>query len=101
MMIFCVYDRAAKYYGLPMFLRTKGEALRSFMDEANRHGSVIATHPEDFTLFYLGQYDEQIASFGILQLPEPMANGLDVWKGDSQEYPEQMKELFEKLNEEA
>lgn len=61
--IFAVKDLAVQAYGLPFFVRSKGEALRSFQDEVNRKDgeSAVAKHPEDYELYQLGTYNEETA----------------------------------------
>ena len=55
--IFTIYDQAANAY-LPPFVRpAKGIAIREFTDEVNREGSVINQHPKDYTLFHIGEWD--------------------------------------------
>lgn len=57
-LIFAVYDSKAEVYGNPFFCRTKGEALRSFIQIANEKDSAIGAHPEDYDLFCIGSYNE-------------------------------------------
>lgn len=57
--IFIVNDAKAQCYGMPMVLKSSGEAVRSFTDVANDKGSTIGKHPEDFSLFEIGEYDER------------------------------------------
>lgn len=57
LLVFSVFDSKAEVYGTPMFFPTRGIALRQFTDEANRAESAIKKHPEDYTLFYIGEYD--------------------------------------------
>lgn len=53
-----VFDEKAFVFTPPMANRSKGEAIRSFTDEANRKESGINAHPEDYTLYHVGDYDE-------------------------------------------
>lgn len=55
--IFAVYDTKASMFNQPMFFKAKPEALRAFQDECNRAESAINHHPEDYSLFLLGEYD--------------------------------------------
>lgn len=69
MKAFVVYDSKVKTYENPMFFRTTGEALRVWIDEANRKDSKIAAHPEDYCLFEIGEYDESSGRFENLTAP--------------------------------
>ena len=55
---FAVFDAAAGLYGVPMFLNSKGVAVRTFMDECNNPQSSINKHAADYTLFQIGEYDD-------------------------------------------
>lgn len=59
-LICAVKDLAIQAYGMPFYVHTKGEAIRSFSDEVNRTDgkSAVAQHPEDYELYELGTYDE-------------------------------------------
>ena len=43
-----------------------GQALRSFSDEANRDEGNIAKHPEDYTMFHVGNWDERSGKIDVL-----------------------------------
>lgn len=74
--IFAVYDSKTGAYCAPFFLKARGEALRSFIDTAQGNDTLISKHPEDFTLFELGEYDDLTASFKIH--PSPVSLGVAV-----------------------
>ncbi len=79
LLIVSVRDRSADVFGQPMFVTTKGGAIRSFGDEVNRRaeGNVLAAHPEDFDLYFLGTYDDSNAMFETVR-PESVAVGKDL-----------------------
>lgn len=56
--IYSIYDSKAEAYNQPIFVQTKGQALRAFTDEANNPDSNICRHAADFTLFEIGEYDQ-------------------------------------------
>lgn len=58
--ILTIYDCKAEAYGRPFVARSTGEGLRSFTDEVNsgREDSQLSNHPEDFTLFEVGTFDD-------------------------------------------
>lgn len=74
-----VRDRSADVFGTPTFVTSKGGAIRSFGDEINRQaaGNVLAAHPEDFDLYFLGMYDDATATFEAVR-PEQIAVGKDL-----------------------
>ena len=44
-------------------------AVRAFADQANDETSTIQKHPEDYTLFHLGGYDDNTAEIALLTTP--------------------------------
>lgn len=76
--VFTVYDSKAEVYGQPFLCNTQGEAIRSFMDAAQDEKSQIAQHPEDFSLFMLGSYDEYDASYKMLDAKVSLGLALDL-----------------------
>lgn len=61
MKVFSVYDSKVETYSTPFFLRSKGEAMRTWVDIANDKSSDIGKHPEDYTLFEIGEWDQNTA----------------------------------------
>lgn len=81
-MIYAIYDSKVNSYGTPFFLRTKGEALRGWIDAINdpRQETDLAKHPEDFTLMELGEYDETSGVFENHTAPISLGVGLEFKK---------------------
>lgn len=79
-LIFAVKDQAAEAFGLPFFVNTRGEAMRSFTDEANSNepNSAIGRHPEDYELWHIGEYDEVKGIVTMIQNPERLARARDL-----------------------
>lgn len=59
--VIAIYDKATEAYMRPSTFQSKGQAIRMFIDEANREGSEIGRHPEDFSLFHIGNYTDHDA----------------------------------------
>lgn len=59
--IFSVRDSAMDAFMRPFTLPTAGTAIRSFTDEVNRAApdNEMNRHPTDYTLYELGQFDDQ------------------------------------------
>jgi len=74
--MYSVRDNAVGSFGRPMFMRSDGEMTRSFMDEVNRDDSPIGAHPEDYALFYVGEFDEMTGK--VVSPTEPHSMGLAV-----------------------
>jgi hypothetical protein len=60
MYIFTIFDSVSEKAGNIFTTATIGEAERQFHDalENAQEGSLFSTHPEDFSLHLLGQFDE-------------------------------------------
>lgn len=76
-----VRDSAAVVYGVPMFMGSKGQAIRSFSDEVQRDAAdnMLFKHPEDFELYALGEYDDASAEFRC-DVPVLLIRGIDCRK---------------------
>lgn len=61
--IVAIYDVKLEAFNRPAFVRSVGEAMRSFSDEANRSDSEVSKHPADYRLFHLGSFDDVTAQF--------------------------------------
>lgn len=60
MYIFTIYDRVSEKAGNIFTTSTIGEAERQFRDalENAQEGSLFRTHPQDFSLHLLGEFDQ-------------------------------------------
>ncbi len=56
--LYAVYDTATGVYQKPFFGQADGEVKRSFQDIALDVDSPIGKHPEDYTLYRLGNFDD-------------------------------------------
>lgn len=60
---YAVYDVKACVYNTPFFMLNHGVALRAFSDWSNDSQTVIARHPEDYSLWFLGEFDDATAHY--------------------------------------
>lgn len=68
-----VRDRTAGYYFPPFFVRSKIEAARMFakmLDDPNRSGKA-----DEYDLFVLGSFDDQLCVVELLPVPTLICNG--------------------------
>ena len=78
--VYSVYDKAIGAYGRPMFLQSDGQCLRSFIDEVNNPESGMHKHPEDYSLFKLGSWDDESAIFVAEEAPRCLARAHELLK---------------------
>lgn len=79
--------KSGVFENAPFQAHNVGEAMRMFGDLVNRPGTIVAEHPADFELFYLGTFDQVTGQLGELQeekfvlaSPQKVASGLSVMK---------------------
>lgn len=75
-LIMCsIRDQKAEAWLNPMFFLARGQAVRSFSDAVNGREGDIAKHPEDYTLFEIGSFDQ---TTGEVMLVPPVSLGVGV-----------------------
>lgn len=70
MKVFSVFDAKAAFFGNPFFDQREGSAIRAFADAVNSNdpNNGFARHPEDYTLYLLGEFDNEKGTFDA-QMP--------------------------------
>ena len=75
--IFSIYDSKAEAYNTPLYLAAKGQAVRAFDDQVNKEGSEIGNHPEDYTLFCLGTFDDSTGQHEPYETPQSLGVAIE------------------------
>jgi len=76
---YSIYDKAAAAYNTPFFMHYKALAIRAFQDNVNSTDeNNIAKHPEQFTLFEVGEYDDSTGVFTPTEKPELVSTALEL-----------------------
>lgn len=70
--VYTLRDRQSGLFGKPVFSLALGALVRELTDHVNsgRSDDTIVQHPEDFQLYYLGEFDDQKGTFSLLPLPD-------------------------------
>lgn len=76
--LFCTRDTAAQLYYPPMAKTTEQEAVRDFANIAKSPNNPISQNPEDWDLFYIGEYDDNAGKMIPLDTPRHIAKAIDV-----------------------
>ena len=76
--LYMIYDSKSETFTAPTVNPARGQALRSFSDAVNAGEGVLANHPEDFTLFEIGDFDVKTGAITLYEARQSVANGLDV-----------------------
>ncbi len=61
--IYSIFDQASGLYSRPFFTQSDGEAVRSFTDLATDGKHPVGIHPEDYTLYRLGIFQDTDGRF--------------------------------------
>ena len=65
--LYAIYDSKAEIYNKPFHQPNQAVAMRTATDLANDPNSEIAKNPQDYTMFYLGNYDDTTAQFELCE----------------------------------
>lgn len=88
--VFCIYDSKAQAFLTPFFLPTVGMAVRVFSDCVNSDDHQFGKHPEDYTLFHLGTWDDATCVFDRLDSKKALNNGVEVLAPPQQDAEEEL-----------
>ena len=58
--VYSIFDKAVRAYMRPFFMRTDAEALRAFVADIRSEDSMVGKHPEDYSLFRIGEFDGEV-----------------------------------------
>lgn len=78
--VFTIYDCKAEMYLQPFCFKTVGQASRAFEESCNDINHQFNKHPEDYTLFELGTYDDNTAAFEIGATPNALGKAIEYVK---------------------
>ncbi len=90
--MFVIHDSKADAFMQPWFLPTTAMAQRAFTDCVNDKEHNFAMHPQDYTLFAIGEYDDQSAKI-TWHAPVTLGNGIQYLQ---QELANEQNDLFDK-----
>ena len=63
--IYTIFDTASGLYMRPFYQQSDGAAMRSFKDIATDPEHEVGRHPEDYSLFRIGVYDDNNAEITV------------------------------------
>lgn len=75
--VFSIHDNKADAYFPPFYLHNIAMATRQFGDMVNDPTSTISKHPQDYTLFTLGTWDDSDAQFKQKINKQSLGNGVE------------------------
>lgn len=74
---FAIYDEKSEAYMQPFANQTKGSAIRAFGDTVADDKTAFNKHPEDFSLVYLGSFDDHTGKYEQAETIEVIAKAKD------------------------
>lgn len=81
--MFTIVDNKAKCFHPPYFAQTRAEADRIFTTIVNTEQNQISQFPEDFDLYYIGEYDDGTGKMYPLTTPEHCIKAMQVRRDKS------------------
>lgn len=74
--IFTIFDVKAGAYLPPFFMHAEGMAIRAFTDCIRAPDHQFNKHPQDYTLFHIGEFSDQDALV-VHYPPVSLGNGIE------------------------
>lgn len=65
--IYSIYDEKVESFSQPFFAATNPAAIRVFTDLANDNNSTISRHPQDYTLYQIGKWDDHTGKIETME----------------------------------
>jgi len=78
---YTIYDVASGVYMRPFFSQADGQAIRGFKDIATDAEHEVGKHPEDYTLYRVGSFNDTTGKMAGEEL-EKLATGLEMVSAD-------------------
>lgn len=75
--VYAIRDSKAQVYNTPFFQKSHGEAERSFDQLVKDEKSMVAKYPDDFDLYYIGEYDDQDGVLKPQATPQHIAKAVN------------------------
>lgn len=84
---FSVRDSKAEVFNTPFFQKTHGEAERSFRELVRDPKTMPGKYPEDYDLYYLGEYDDQTGKMELIASPQHLMKAVNVLSSEQRLHP--------------
>lgn len=77
LVICSIHDSKAEAWINPMTFQSRAQAVRSFSDAIQDGQSEFSKHPEDYSLFMLGEFDQRTGELVLEASPVNLGNGIN------------------------
>ena len=85
---YSIRDSKSESYNTPFFQTTHGEAERTFRTAVNDPKTQLSMYPEDFHLYYLGDFDSEQGTIVPEDAPKHMLHAVHCVKNQLTPQPE-------------
>jgi len=82
--MYCLRDNKAEAFHPPFYKHTHGEAERDFTTLTKDEKSMVNQYPDDFDLYYVGEYDQSTGKVKPLDTPQHIIKAVQCKKPDLQ-----------------
>lgn len=76
--LYSIRDQKAEIFNVPFMKKTHGEAERDFKSLCNDPQSTVSKYPEDFDLYYIGDYDDNTGKIMPLDTPQHVVKAIQM-----------------------
>lgn len=76
--VFAIRDSKAEVYLQPFFRKTHGEAERDFRQLVKDEKSLVSKYPEDYDLYFIGSYDDELGAIEKLETPQHVIKAIAI-----------------------
>lgn len=83
--LFCIRDSKGEFYDRIFQQHTIGEAERTFYSLANDPKTQIGQYPEDYDLYYLGDFDNITGTITAMSSPQHILKAINIPKKPAQQ----------------
>lgn len=83
--MYSIRDSKAEIFNAPFYKKTHGEAERDFQTAVLDEKTMLSKYPEDFDLWYLGDYDDNTGKVKSLETPQHIIKAVNALPNVSSE----------------
>lgn len=76
--MFSIRDGKGEIFHAPFYAKTHGEAERTFNENASNPESMIHKYPQDYDLYFVGEYDDQTGKLKAEDTPQHMIKAVNL-----------------------
>lgn len=91
--VYSIRDSKTEVFSPPFLQKARGEAERSFNQLANDPQTFVGRYPEDYDLYYMGQFNDNSGAYTLLDTPKHIMKAVQVLKPKNQDVKTSLQEV--------